>query len=364
METSFQLIEKSGETKFQYCRSLYQQERKLSSLISENYGCDFSFICSSGLNAIEVVLRSYQFRYRNHDIYCLHPSQMYPETKNLIEFYYESGFFHSIQQFDLCVPFEKLLNALEKIPSSAEILLFVESCSNPNGLVFDFELFSNLGLKNVTLVVDNTWLTNHICNPFDYGAHIVIESLSKYQSAGNVISGSISTNCKIFGEFYLPHVIKVCGIHISFQDCEQIIATLSTTQERLLKCSTIFQQLINNLLSLENVVEIQHPFLIHHQSHSIFTRITKNKNLFPPVFSIKVKVLKGVQHFKDMIKLWKIPMMTSFGGALSRIDPHFEFISTTMVTMRISIGYDDDLFVKNFICFIETLKHNEQQNKL
>lgn len=360
--TFLETTDKRGNKKFQYCRSFHPKERQLASMISNNYKQPYSFVCCSGLNAIEITLRSYHFKYRNHDIYCLYPSELYQETKNLLEFYYESGLFHSVKQFDIKLPIGHLQKDLEQLPKSAEILLFVESCSNPSGYMFNFKKFCKTKKSNVTFIVDNTWLTFKLFNPFEYGANVVVESLSKYNNGGNIIAGAITTGCKYFGEFYIPHIIKITGIHINTQDCDLIISYLPSLDQRMKEATIIFQRLIHQLQLLDNVINICHPFLIHHPSHHIFTKLIKSSSLLPSVFTITVKIPQGVNHFKKMLTLWNIPVMTSFGGLFGRIDSHFVFVSSDIVKMRVALGHNDDTFLKNFVCFIESLKSQDTQN--
>ncbi|WP_425446450.1 O-acetylhomoserine aminocarboxypropyltransferase/cysteine synthase family protein [Dethiothermospora halolimnae] len=71
--------------------------------------------------------------------------------------------------------------------------LFAETISNPSLNVLDFEKFSNVAKKlEVPFIVDNTFPTPYLCNPFKYGANIVIHSATKYidghaTSVGGVI---------------------------------------------------------------------------------------------------------------------------------------------------------------------------------
>lgn len=53
------------------------------------------------------------------------------------------------------------------------------------------------------MIVDNTWLTSTIFNPFDFKhVDIVVSSMSKYYSAGSCIGGAVwyksDMNFKIF----------------------------------------------------------------------------------------------------------------------------------------------------------------------
>lgn len=64
-------------------------------------------------------------------------------------------------------------------PTTRAIL--AESISNPSPKVLDFEKFSTLAKKvDLPLIIDNTFPTPYLCNPFKYGANIVIHSATKY----------------------------------------------------------------------------------------------------------------------------------------------------------------------------------------
>ncbi len=60
-------------------------------------------------------------------------------------------------------------------------LLFGETIGNPGLNILDFDKFSKLAKEmDVPFVVDNTLATPILCNPFKYGANIVIHSATKY----------------------------------------------------------------------------------------------------------------------------------------------------------------------------------------
>src|SRR4029077_10800680 len=85
--------------------------------------------------------------------------------------------------------------------------IFIESIANPGGVVTDIEAIGKIA-KNagVPLIVDNTLETTHLvqpivdnplatpylCKPIDYGADIVVHSLTKFLGGhGNSIGGLI-----------------------------------------------------------------------------------------------------------------------------------------------------------------------------
>ena len=71
--------------------------------------------------------------------------------------------------------------------------LFCETIGNPLGNVVDLEALAKIAHKHgVPLIVDNTVATPYLCKPFDFGADIVIHSLTKYIGGhGTTIGGII-----------------------------------------------------------------------------------------------------------------------------------------------------------------------------
>jgi O-acetylhomoserine (thiol)-lyase len=71
--------------------------------------------------------------------------------------------------------------------------LYGETISNPRGNVLDIEAVAKIAHEhNLPLVIDNTFATPYLCRPIDYGADIVVHSLTKFMGGhGNSIGGMI-----------------------------------------------------------------------------------------------------------------------------------------------------------------------------
>lgn len=71
--------------------------------------------------------------------------------------------------------------------------IFIESIANPGGVITDIESVSAIAKKaGIPLIVDNTLATPYLCRPIEYGADIVIHSLTKFLGGhGNSIGGMI-----------------------------------------------------------------------------------------------------------------------------------------------------------------------------
>jgi O-acetylhomoserine (thiol)-lyase len=71
--------------------------------------------------------------------------------------------------------------------------LYGETISNPRGNILDIEAVAKIAHENgIPLVIDNTFATPYVCRPIDYGADIVVHSLTKFMGGhGNSIGGMI-----------------------------------------------------------------------------------------------------------------------------------------------------------------------------
>jgi len=111
-------------------------------------------------------------------------------------------FNHTFKQLGIDVTFvnqdaskEELFKAVR--PNTK--FIFAESLSNPSVKVLDFEKFSAVAqAAQVPLVIDNTFPTAILCRPFDYGADIVLHSLSKYSDGHACAMGGIIVDAGTF----------------------------------------------------------------------------------------------------------------------------------------------------------------------
>jgi len=69
---------------------------------------------------------------------------------------------------------------------------FCESCSNPALQICDLEAISASAHEiGIPLIVDSTFSTPYLCRPFDFGADIVVSSLTKWVSGHGTVLGGI-----------------------------------------------------------------------------------------------------------------------------------------------------------------------------
>jgi O-acetylhomoserine (thiol)-lyase len=70
--------------------------------------------------------------------------------------------------------------------------LYGETISNPRGNVLDIEAVAHIAHEaNVPLIVDNTFATPYLCRPIDFGADIVLHSLTKFMGGHGTSLGGV-----------------------------------------------------------------------------------------------------------------------------------------------------------------------------
>jgi O-acetylhomoserine (thiol)-lyase len=114
-------------------------------------------------------------------------SALYGGTYNL--------FAHTLPQYGIDVRFAdyRCADTFAPLIDAKTKAVFVESLGNPQGNVTDLEKIAAVAhAHGVPLIVDNTVPTPYLCRPFNYGADIVVHSLTKYLGGhGTSIGGAI-----------------------------------------------------------------------------------------------------------------------------------------------------------------------------
>jgi O-acetylhomoserine (thiol)-lyase len=104
-------------------------------------------------------------------------------------------FNHAFKKFDWRVKWADATNpeSFEKAVTPKTRAIFCESIANPGGIVVDLPAISAIARKaGVPLIVDNTLATPYLCRPKEFGADIIVHSLTKFLGGhGNSIGGAI-----------------------------------------------------------------------------------------------------------------------------------------------------------------------------
>lgn len=102
-------------------------------------------------------------------------------------------FNHSFKKFDWNVVWADSTDpqSFEKAITPKTRAIFVESIANPGGVVVDLPAIAAIAKKaGVPFIVDNTLATPYLCQPKQFGADIIVHSMTKFIGGhGNSIGG-------------------------------------------------------------------------------------------------------------------------------------------------------------------------------
>ena len=114
-------------------------------------------------------------------------STLYGGTFNL--------FAHTLPQYGIEVRFANPDNpsSFEPLIDARTKAIYCESQGNPRGNITDMAALAEIAHRHgIPLIVDNTVPTPYLCRPFEYGADIVVHSLTKYMGGhGTSVGGAI-----------------------------------------------------------------------------------------------------------------------------------------------------------------------------
>jgi O-acetylhomoserine (thiol)-lyase len=110
-------------------------------------------------------------------------------------------FNHSFKKFDWKVAWADATKpeTFEKAVTPKTKAIFCESIANPGGIVIDLPAIAAIARQaGVPFIVDNTLATPYLCRPKEFGADIIVHSLTKFMGGhGNSIGGAL-VDCGTF----------------------------------------------------------------------------------------------------------------------------------------------------------------------
>ena len=103
-------------------------------------------------------------------------------------------FAHTLPRLGIEVRFAEQhdVEGMEKLIDDNTKAVFAESLGNPAGNILDISAVADMAHKHgVPLMIDNTVPTPYLCRPIEYGADVVIHSLTKYMGGHGTSIGGI-----------------------------------------------------------------------------------------------------------------------------------------------------------------------------
>lgn len=110
-------------------------------------------------------------------------------------------FAHSFKKFGWTARFADVqdIPGIEALINDRTRAIFVESIANPGGVITDISAISAIAKKaGIPLIVDNTLATPYLCRPKEFGADIIVHSMTKFLGGHGNSIGGVLIDCGTF----------------------------------------------------------------------------------------------------------------------------------------------------------------------
>ena len=165
-----------------YTRIMNPTSSVLEQRLAEMEGGIGALALASGMSAITYAIQTIAEAGDN----IVSISQLYGGTYNLFKHTFPR------QGIDVRMASHDDFEGIEKLIDDKTRAVFCETIGNPAGNVVDIKRLADIAHRHgVPVIVDNTVATPYLCRPIDFGADIVVHSLTKYIGGHGTSIGGI-----------------------------------------------------------------------------------------------------------------------------------------------------------------------------
>lgn len=338
-QTSTYVIEEMGKSKgYDYARTNHPNRKALERTLAKLEGGTAAYVFTSGMAGIDAVFRL--LRPGDHVILsqAVYGGVFRITTKLLVEFGIE---FSYVDTSDLA----KVKAAIK--PSTK--MIYVETPTNPTMIVSDIAAVSALARENnLTVVVDNTFLSPYFQKPLALGAHIVVHSMTKYLNGHSDCTGGAVVLSRPEDAEKIYFIQRSAGAGLAPMDCFLVSRGVKTLAVRMERHNSNGLAIAKHLEAHPKVKKVIYPGLVSHPRHEL---AKKQQSGFGGMISFEVGSLEAAKQVLNHTKLCSLA--ESLGGVESMISlpalmthasipPEIQAqIGITQELIRLSVGIED-----------------------
>jgi len=323
---------------YDYARTNHPNRKALERCVAKLEGGLTSYVFSSGMAAIDSVFRL--LRPGDHAVLseAVYGGVYRLTTQLLVQFGMEFTFVNTSSV-------EKVRAALR--PTTK--MLYVETPTNPTMIVTDLGAMAGIaGEKNLTLVVDNTFLSPYLQRPIEHGAHIVVHSMTKYLGGHSDLTAGAVVVTRQEDADKIYFVQRSAGAGLAPMDCFLTSRGIKTLAVRMERHNANGMALAKFLAGHPKVKQVLYPGLVSHPQHEVAKRQQKG---FGAMISFDVGTLDAARRLLENVKLCSLA--ESLGGVETLIShpalmTHASIpperrreVGITDGLVRISVGIED-----------------------
>jgi cystathionine beta-lyase/cystathionine gamma-synthase len=338
-QTSTYVQEALGRNKgYDYARTAHPNRKALERCLTKLEGGLTSYVFSSGMAAIDAVFRL--LRPGDHVIVsqAVYGGVFRLTTQLLAQFGMQ---FDYVDTSDL----GKLKAAIK--PNTK--MIYAETPTNPTMIITDIAPVSRLAReRNITLVVDNTFMSPYLQQPLALGAHIVVHSMTKYLNGHSDCTGGAVILTRQEDADKIFFIQRSAGSGLAPMDCWLVARGIKTLAVRMQQHDKNGMAIAKYLEKHPKVKRVLYPGLASHPQHEVAKRQQKG---FGAMISFDLGDIEAARRLLNKVHLCSLA--ESLGGVETLISlpalmthasvpPHVRAeIGITDGLVRISVGIED-----------------------
>ena len=262
-QTSTYVAESFGKTRgYDYARATHPNRMALERTVAKLEGGKAAYVFTSGMAAIDAVFRL--LRPGDHTVL---PKALYGGTFRLTSQLLTGCGLQFTYVDSSC------LNQVEAAINPATKMIYLETPSNPTMIVTDLAAVAALARsRNLTLVVDNTFLSPYLQQPIALGAHIVIHSMTKYLNGHSDCIGGAVVLTRPEDAEKIYFLQRAAGAGLAPMDCFLISRGIKTLAVRMDRHNHNGMALAKHLEAHPKVQRVLYPGLPSHPQHELAAR--------------------------------------------------------------------------------------------
>jgi cystathionine beta-lyase/cystathionine gamma-synthase len=259
---TFVLPEIGQSRGFDYTRSSNPTRQLLEEQLAALEGVRFATAFASGMSAVDAVMRLL-----DAGDHVVSSDDVYGGVSRL--------FNRILKRFGVAVTYVDS-SSPEKVEAAIRAetkLVWIETPTNPLLKVTDVEAVGKIARgRGLLFGVDSTFATPYHLRPAEYGADLVMHSLTKYLSGHNLIIGGIVATDREDLHEKLKFVQKSVGAVPSPFDCWLTMVGLKTLSLRMARHSASALRIARYLEDHPKVARVAYPGLPSHPMHAVAAR--------------------------------------------------------------------------------------------
>jgi cystathionine beta-lyase/cystathionine gamma-synthase len=338
-QTSTYVLEEMGKDKgYDYARTNHPNRKALERTLAKLEAGKAAFVFTSGMAGIDSVFRL--LRPGDHAILsqAVYGGVFRLTTKLLADFGLEFSYIDTS-----CL--EKVKEAIKKNTR----MIYVETPTNPTMIVTDIAAVSELSReRNLTLVVDNTFLSPYLQQPIALGADIVVHSMTKYLNGHSDCTGGAVVLTRPEDAEKIYFIQRSAGAGLAPMDCFLVSRGIKTLAVRMDRHNSNGMAVAKFLEKHPKVKRVIYPGLRSHAQHEIAKRQQRG---YGAMISFDLGSLDSARKLLNHVRLCSLA--ESLGGVETLIShpalmTHASVpvelqqqIGITQGLVRLSVGIED-----------------------